>query len=261
MLLLPVYARASREERVRSPCSALPMDARARTPRGARTVAVGGGGEPGGSDKEWRWRGWRAPARADVVAAAGFLATLTLLAVVSGGRTGSLAAFSSPGTGFFVQKPGKLHLTLQTHVEFSGAGRRSWTCFLCIFIVFIMIKSTLEFASMRLFIFFKKGRHTKTSPQLVTRPIIRRSYSVISQIHFGVVQNKFNSASGFRRGASPALCVFRSLHIQVLNCSLDAVFSFFFFYQHAKEELDSRGTPLIYLWKKSKLLSSTIAKV
>ncbi|KAF8730297.1 hypothetical protein HU200_017281 [Digitaria exilis] len=69
----------------------------ARTPRGAhKVVAAICSGELGGGEKEWRWRGWRAPARAEVVVVVGCVATLTLLVLVFGGGTGSLTAFSSP---------------------------------------------------------------------------------------------------------------------------------------------------------------------
>lgn len=54
----------------------------------------------GGSEMERRWRGWGAPARAEVVVAVGFLATLTLLVVGFGGGIGSPTAFSSPGIEF-----------------------------------------------------------------------------------------------------------------------------------------------------------------
>ncbi|XP_040376584.1 uncharacterized protein LOC102712148 [Oryza brachyantha] len=78
----------------------------ARTPRaGARAVVNGGefGGTVavGGSEKTVRW-GWRAAAEVAVV---GFVATLTLLVLVSGGGTGSLVSSftlptSTPTTGF-----------------------------------------------------------------------------------------------------------------------------------------------------------------
>ncbi|CAN6239328.1 unnamed protein product [Urochloa humidicola] len=66
------------------------MDARARTPRGAHKVAIGG------RSKEWRRQGWRAPARAEVVVL-GLLAAVALLVVAFGRGTGSLTTFSSTG--------------------------------------------------------------------------------------------------------------------------------------------------------------------
>nr|CAB3502377.1 unnamed protein product [Digitaria exilis] len=55
----------------------------ARTPRGAhKVVAAICSGELGGGEKEWRWRGWRAPARAEVVVVVGCVATLTLLVLL-----------------------------------------------------------------------------------------------------------------------------------------------------------------------------------
>ncbi|WVZ73516.1 hypothetical protein U9M48_021814 [Paspalum notatum var. saurae] len=86
------------------------MDAAtAPTPRGAHKV-VAVGGELGaarngdGGDKAWRWRGWRAPPRMEVVVAV-FLATLTLLVLGLGlGGGGSLSAFS-PLKIEFAQKP------------------------------------------------------------------------------------------------------------------------------------------------------------
>ncbi|CAN6253175.1 unnamed protein product [Urochloa humidicola] len=82
------------------------MDARARSPRGARKV--------GGGSKGWRWQGWRAPARAEVVVV-GSLATLALLMVVFGGGTGSLTAFSPPGIEF-VPKAGNAASPVREHV-------------------------------------------------------------------------------------------------------------------------------------------------
>ncbi|CAN6245991.1 unnamed protein product [Urochloa humidicola] len=82
------------------------MDARARSPRGAHKVAIGG-------SKEGRWRGWRA----EVVVAVGLLGALTLLVVVFDGSTGSLTAFSSPGIEL-VRKAGKVVLLLQMNMLF-----------------------------------------------------------------------------------------------------------------------------------------------
>ena len=86
--------------------------ARARTPRGAHKVAIGGaelgaGRNADGCYKEWRWRGWRALARAEVVFV-GCLGILTLLVLLLGvvGGGGSLSAFTPPKTTEFVQKPG-----------------------------------------------------------------------------------------------------------------------------------------------------------
>jgi hypothetical protein len=131
-----------------------------RTPRGgaAHKVAIGGGGELGGSEKGWRWRGWRDAARAEVLVAVGFLATLALLVVVFGGGAGSLAAVSSPEIEF-VQEPGKVIVLLpqlnvvHLGVEFSGAHVGILPRFdllpvqffssLC----FVVINSTLELAN------------------------------------------------------------------------------------------------------------------
>ncbi|XP_062221907.1 probable fucosyltransferase 7 [Phragmites australis] len=89
--------------------------ARARTPRGAHKVAIGGG-ELGRGEKACRWPGWRATARAEVVVL-GFLATLALLVVMFGGGAGSQPAFASPRTEF-VQKP----VSTASHVRADDAG-------------------------------------------------------------------------------------------------------------------------------------------
>jgi hypothetical protein len=251
--LLGQRGQRKRARRGKSGCSsALPMDARARTPRGARKVAVGSG-EPGGSDKEWRWRGWRAAARAGVVAAVGFLGALVLLVMVFGGRTGRMAAFSSaPGTGFFVQKPGKVRLVLvHTHVEFSDADRCSWTCFLCIFIVFMM-KSTLEPASMRLFFLRKKKVQHKSFNQssTITMPIIHHE---TSQTNFGVLTCGCKTSSSKESVSNVQLtnsiCIrfsqrhshcTESLRKLDIQCSTAHSMACFFFYQHS----DPRRTRL-----------------
>ncbi|GJN22376.1 hypothetical protein PR202_gb09932 [Eleusine coracana subsp. coracana] len=86
------------------------MDAatRARTPPGAHTTMVIGGGESVGSEMAWWCRPrWHAPARAEVVVVVGFLFTMALCALVfsGGGGAGSLPASFSPSRTEFVQNP------------------------------------------------------------------------------------------------------------------------------------------------------------
>lgn len=116
MVVYACLVSESGSVRVQERAGAAMEAARARTPRGAHKVAIGGGelgagrNDGDGSYKAWRWCGWRAPVRAEVVVVGCLaLATLTLLVLVLGvgGRGGgSLSAFSPPKSTEFVQKPG-----------------------------------------------------------------------------------------------------------------------------------------------------------
>lgn len=72
----------------------------------AHKAASAGRGGSGGGEEAWRWPGWRAPARVELVVL-GFLATLTLLLLAFGGA-GNQPAFSSSSRSEFAQKPGKI---------------------------------------------------------------------------------------------------------------------------------------------------------
>ncbi|CAL4967149.1 unnamed protein product [Urochloa decumbens] len=95
------------------------MDARARSPRGAHKVGIGGGSK----EWPWPWRGWRAPARAEVVVV-GSLAALALLVVAFGRGTGSLTAFSSPPRIEFVPEAGNSASPVREHVAAADSPTR-----------------------------------------------------------------------------------------------------------------------------------------